>query len=177
MKYAHLSLREVDLWNRYWHDDLKLRIHRNSTNVRTSGNLFNSLSQYGKLPPMHADLPIPDQQISDGHRDSSQAVMATPSSERKRSSSTTSDRKKRTSSSSHSAENESKSTSSTSSAQRSPRPRPKSAHPGLAAGVAAILLDPTAGPSSSRKGKGESKNNEVNPLFYLVNDKVRVHAC
>ena len=96
---------------------------------------------------MHANIPIPEQQMVDGPRESSQAVGATPSSERKNPSK--SHKKRSSKSSTKSTETETS------------RIRVKPANPSLASGVAAIELEPDAAPSSSRKGKGSSQNNEV----------------
>ena len=100
---------------------------------------------------MPVELPIPDQQILDRHRESAAAVGATPGSE------------KRSSKKSKSKDNETPSNPPPA-PRKSPRPRPKPANENLAAGVAAIELQPNAGPSSERKGKGASKNKEVKTL-------------
>ena len=94
---------------------------------------------------MHANIPIPEQQMVDGPRESSQAVTATPGSEHKN---PTKHKRKRSS------------TAAPSSAETG-EPRVRIKPPSLTAGVAAIGLDPNAVPSSTRKGKGSSNNNEV----------------
>ena len=115
---------------------------------------------------MPVELPVPDQQILDRHRESGDAVGSTPGSVKRLS--------KKAIANANVPEDSSSNPSSAS--QRSPRPRPKPANANLAAGVAAIELEPTAGPSSERKGKGTSKNKEVRNDT-LLNTVFRLMGC